>query len=62
MTDKNGPASRAISKVMRIRRYDAEHIAQYGRSRATRDATESRDRASICPVLPQPTPWSSISA
>jgi hypothetical protein len=26
---------RAISKAMRVRRYDAERIAQYGSSRAT---------------------------
>ena len=35
MTEKHAPASRAISKAMRVRRYDAERIAQYGRSRAT---------------------------
>jgi len=37
---------------MRVRRYDAERIALYGRSRATLDATERRHRASIRPVLP----------
>jgi hypothetical protein len=37
-TEKHAPASRAISKVMWVRRYDAKHIAQYGRSRATLDA------------------------
>ena len=36
---KNGPALRAILMAMRIRRYGAECIAQYSRSRATRDAT-----------------------
>jgi hypothetical protein len=52
MTEKNAPASRAISKVMRVRRYNAEHIAQYGRSRATLDATERRVWASIRHVSP----------
>ena len=62
MTEKHAPASRAISKVMHVRQYDAERITQYGRSRATLDATECRDWASICPVSPQGTPWSSILA
>ena len=62
MTEKNAPTSLAISMAMRIRWYGAERIAQYGRSRATLDATERRDRASIRPVSPQRTPWSSISA
>jgi hypothetical protein len=47
--------------AIRVRWYDAERIAQYGRSRATLDATERRHRASICPVSPQRMPWSSIS-
>ena len=38
--------------VMRIRRYGAERITQYGRSRATLDATGRHHRASIRPVLP----------
>ena len=46
--------------TMRIRRYGAERIAQYGRSRATLDATGRRHRVGICPVSPQRTPWSSI--
>jgi len=46
---------------MRVRRYNAERISQYGRSRATLDATERRDRASIRPVSPQQMPRSSIS-
>jgi len=62
MKEKNGPASRAISMAMRIRRYGAERIAQYGRSRATLDATGRRHRAIIRPVLHRRTPWSSISA
>jgi hypothetical protein len=41
--ENHAPASRAISKAMRVRRYDAERIAQYGRSRTTRDATELCD-------------------
>ena len=48
--------------AMRIKRYDAEQIAQYGSSRATLDATGRRHWASICPVLPWRTPWSSILA
>ena len=51
-----------ISMAMRIRRYSAERIAQYGRSRATLDATGRRQWASIRPVLPLRTPWSSILA
>ena len=39
--------------AMQIRRYGAERIAQYGRSRATLDATGRRHLAIICPVLPQ---------
>jgi len=62
MNEKNAPALRAILKAMRVRRYDAECIAQYGRSRATLDATGRRHRASIRPVSPQRTPWSSILA
>ena len=45
---------------MRIRRYGAERITQYGRSRATLDATICRHWASICPVSPRRTSWSSI--
>jgi len=59
---KNAADSLAISMAMRIRRYGAERIAQYGRSRATLDATGRCHRASIRPVSPQRTPWSSISA
>ena len=58
--EKNGPASRAISMVMWIRQYDAEHIAQYGRSRATLGATGRRHRVSIRLISPQRKPWSSI--
>jgi hypothetical protein len=52
MTEKDASTLLAILMVMRIRWYGAKHIAQYGRSRATRDAT------SIHPVLPWRTPWS----
>ncbi len=52
----------AISMAMRIRRYGAERIAQYGRYRATLDATGGHYWASIRPVSPQWMPWSSISA
>ena len=47
-TEKNLPALRDISMAMRIRRYSVEHITQYGRSRATLDATGRRNRAIIC--------------
>jgi len=30
MKEKHAPASRAILKAMRVRRYNAERIAQYG--------------------------------
>jgi len=39
VTEKNAPTSLAISMVIRIKWYGAERIAQYGRSRATLDAT-----------------------
>ena len=61
-TEKNGPASRAIWMAMRIKRYGAERIAQYGRSRATLDATGHRHRASIRPLSPRRTPWPLILA
>ncbi len=51
-----------ISMAMRIRRYGAERIAQYGRSRATLDATGRRQRVSIHPVLPRRTPTQLIKA
>jgi hypothetical protein len=59
--NKNAADSLAVSRAVQIRRYDAQHIAHYGRSRATLDATGCRHRVSIHPVLPQRTPWSSIS-
>jgi hypothetical protein len=62
-TEKNGLALQAIlMAIMRIRQYDAERITQYGRSRATLDATGCCHRASICPVLPRQMPWSLILA
>ncbi len=42
---------RAILKAMRVRRYDAERIAQRSMSRVTLDATGRRNRAIICPVF-----------
>ena len=47
---KHAPALCAISMAMRIRRYGAERIAQYGRSSATLDATGCHHRVSIHPV------------
>jgi hypothetical protein len=38
-TETNAPTLLAISKAMQIRWYGAEHISQYGRYRATLDAT-----------------------
>jgi len=60
--EKHSPALRAISKAMWVRRYNAKSIAQYGRSRATLDATECCHQAIIHPVSPQRMPWSSILA
>jgi len=60
--EKNGLAWRAILMAMRIRQYDAKRIAQYGRSRATLDATGCCHRASIPPLSPRRMPWSLISA
>ena len=56
MTEKNGHASRAISMAMRIKRYGAKRIAQYGRSWDTLDVTGRRHWASIHPVSPRRTP------
>ena len=61
-TVKNAADLLAISMAMQIRRYGAERIAQYGWSRATLDATGHSRWASIRPVSPQRTPWSSILA
>ena len=60
--EKYAPSLLAISMAMRIRWYGVEHIAQYSRSRATLDATGCHHWASICPVLHQRMPWSSILA
>jgi hypothetical protein len=57
---KNATDSLAISMAMQIRWYGAKCIAQYGRSRATLDATLRHHRAVIHPVLPRLMPWSSI--
>ncbi len=62
MTEKNAPTLLAILMAMRIRWYGAERIVQYGRSRATLDATGRHYRASIRLILPRRTPWSSILA
>jgi len=59
-TEKNAPILLTISMAMRIRRYGSKHITQYGRSRATLDATRDHHRASIHPVLPWRLPWSLI--
>ena len=51
-TETNAPALRAILMAMRIRRYGVESITQYGRSRATQDATGRRHWAIISPISP----------
>jgi hypothetical protein len=50
---KNAPPSLVNWAAMRIRLYDAKHITQYGRSRATLAATGRCHWASIHHVLPQ---------
>ncbi len=50
-TEKHAAASQTISMAMRISWYGAKRIAQYGRSRATLDASGRCHRAIICPVL-----------
>jgi hypothetical protein len=55
MTETKALTLLAISMAMQIRWYGAKCIAQYGRSRATLDATGRRHWASICPVLPRRT-------
>jgi len=60
ITENNAPTLLAILMAMRIRRYCAKRIARYSRSRATLDATERRDQASIHPILPRQTACSSI--
>jgi len=51
---KNAPPLLAISMAMRIRQYGAERIAQYGRYRATLDATGRRHWSSIRPAARRP--------
>jgi hypothetical protein len=51
-TEKHAHASQAISMVMWIRRYGAERIAQYSRSRATLDATGHHNWARFAPYRP----------
>ena len=55
---KNAGKSLAISIAIRMRRYDAGHIAQYNTSKASLGATGCRHRASACAVLPRRPPWS----
>jgi hypothetical protein len=58
----NTPPLRAILMAMQIRRYIVERIAHDNRSRATLGAILHCHWASIRPVLPWRTPWSSILA
>ena len=53
---KNAADSLAILIAMQIRRYSAERITQYGRSRATLGAFGRRNWAHIRPILPRRTP------
>ena len=55
-TEKHATISRAMLMAIWIRWYGAEHIAQYGRSRATLNATGLRHRAIIRRILPRQTP------
>jgi len=55
-TEYHEPALRAISMAVRIKRYGTERITQYGRSRATLDATERCHRASIHHILSRQMP------
>jgi hypothetical protein len=56
----NVPPSQAISKAMMMPWCNAKHIAQYGRSGATLDATGRCHKASIFPILSRRMPWSLI--
>jgi hypothetical protein len=47
----NAPTLLAISMAMRIRWYNAKHIARDGRSRTTLDAIIRCHWASICPCI-----------
>jgi hypothetical protein len=58
---KNAGKSLAISIAIRMRRYDAGHIAQYNTSKASLGATGCRHRASACAVLPRRPSWSTNS-
>jgi len=52
-TEKNAPASRAISMAMQIWRYRAERITQYGRSRrATQMPLDAAIRQVFAPYRP----------
>jgi hypothetical protein len=62
ITEKHEPASRAILMATQIRQYGGERITQYGRSWDTLDATGHCHQASIRPVSPRRTPWSSVFA
>ena len=52
-TEKHAAASRTISMAMLIRWCGAKRITQYGRSRATLDATGCRHRVIIHPAPPR---------
>jgi hypothetical protein len=56
------PPTWAILTTLTMHRCGYERIAQYGRSRATLDATGCRHRAINRPVSPRRMPWSSILA
>ena len=62
MMTKNKLPSLVMLMVMAMFRCNMARITQFGRSRATLDATGRRHRVSIYPVLPRRTPWSSILA
>jgi hypothetical protein len=58
---KNAGKSTTISMAMAMQWYDAGHIARYGTSRASLEATGCRYWASACAVLPRQRPWSTNS-
>ncbi len=57
-TMKNAGKVLVISVIIRMRRYDAGHIARWSTSQASLEATVCCHRASACAISPQQLPWS----
>ncbi len=53
---QNAPPLRPILKALRMHRSNTDSIAQCNMSRATREATGCRHRATTCSILPQRLP------